>query len=243
MTSRTGAGLDPQTLRPRRLAVDVHTQLREMIVTGELAPGSVLSQAALARDLGVSRGPVREAFRRLQEQGLITAEPDQRTVVTGFDPGSLDSLYGARISLETLGAGLTAANHSEELLARLHELIRQMDEGVEEGGLPWRIAHRAFHATIAGGAGAVVADLAVSLAERSEAYYRLYGPNHTDAHRDHRDIVEAVAARDPVRAQYLHARHVSRTALMVLSNMAPEYEPRAIRAALLAFGVSAPGVQ
>jgi DNA-binding GntR family transcriptional regulator len=111
--------------------VDVHTQLREMIVMGELAPNSVLSQAAIARTLGVSRGPVREAFRRLQEQGLITAEPDQRTYVTGFDPSSLDSLYGARITLETLGAGLTAATRTSELSAELHELIEQMDQGVE----------------------------------------------------------------------------------------------------------------
>src|SRR5437868_5286132 len=94
----TGADMD-QPRRPRRLSVDVHEQLRDLIVQGELAPGIVLSQAELARQFGVSRGPVREAFRRLQEQGLITAEPDQRPRVTGFDPVGLDSLYGARITL------------------------------------------------------------------------------------------------------------------------------------------------
>jgi DNA-binding GntR family transcriptional regulator len=215
--------------------VDVHTQLREMIVMGELAPNSVLSQAAIARTLGVSRGPVREAFRRLQEQGLITAEPDQRTYVTGFDPSSLDSLYGARITLETLGAGLTAATRTSELSAELHELIEQMDQGVEEGGPAWRLAHRNFHAAVASGAGSIVAELTVSLAERSEPYYRLYGPDHTDAHRDHAEILAAIEAQDVALAQQRHARHVSRTALMVLSNMAPEYEPRAIRASLRAF--------
>lgn len=225
------------SLRPRRLAVDVHTQLRDMIVTGELAPGTVLSQAGLAQMLGVSRGPVREAFRRLQEQGLITAEPDKRPRVAGFDPASLDSLYGARISLETLGTGLTAANHSPELLARLHDLITQMDDGVDEGGLAWRMAHRSFHSALASGAGLVVEELTVSLAERSEPYYRLYGQNHTDVHGDHRQILTAVEARDVQRAQHLHARHVSRVGLTVLSNMAPEHEPRAIRAALLPYGI------
>lgn len=231
-----GASSKALPARPRRLAVDVHVQLRQMIVDGTLPPGSVLSQAALARELGVSRGPVREAFRRLQEQGLITAEPDKRTRVAGFDPTSLDSLYSARIAIEALGAGLTAANRSDELLAEMQELLRQLDEGVEDGGLEWRIAHRRFHATVASGAGPIVSELTVSLAERSEPYYRLYGPDHADAHGDHRNILAAIEAKDAKLAQLLHAQHVSRTALTVLTNMAPEYEPAAIRAALREHG-------
>jgi DNA-binding GntR family transcriptional regulator len=133
---------------------------------------------------------------------------------------------------------LTAANRTPEALERLNELLEEMDKDVEEGDLPWRIAHRNFHATLASGAGTVVTELTISLAERSEPYYRLYGQNHTDVHGDHREIFLAVEARDVPRAHYLHARHVSRTALTVLSNMAPEYEPRAIRAALLPYGIN-----
>ena len=54
----------------RRLALDVHAAVRAMILSGELAPGSPIPQAALARTLNVSRTPMREAFRLLQEEGL-----------------------------------------------------------------------------------------------------------------------------------------------------------------------------
>lgn len=219
-------------LRRRRFAIDVHLHLRELIVQGHLAPHTVLSQAAIARELGVSRGPVREAFRRLQEESLITAEPDHRPRVAGFDPVSLDSLYGARIVLETLGAGMTAAVRTPDLLEEMQTLLLRMDEGLEAGDLRWRQLHRRFHATVVSGAGPVMVELTVSLAERSEPYYRLYGPHHVAAHADHRLIYDAIAAGDANAAIQLHARHVSRTALTVLANVAPEYEPLAIRSAL-----------
>jgi DNA-binding GntR family transcriptional regulator len=231
-----GAGLGDQ-LRRRRLAVDAHQLLRELIVQGELAPEVVLSQAALARQLGISRGPVREAFRQLQEEGLITAEPDQRPRVAGFDPISLDSLYGARITLETLGASLVSRSRTPELLERMHRLVEQMDEGVETYDLDWRRAHREFHAAVASGAGPIASALTVSLAERSEVYFRLYGQGHSVAHGDHRKVLAAIEAGDARATEVLHARHVSRTALTVLANMAPAYEPRVIRASLRIFDV------
>ena len=179
-------------LRPRRLAVDVHAFLRDKIIQGEYPPRMILSQAAIARNLGTSRGPVREAFRRLEEQGLVVAEPDHRTRVAGFDAERLDSLYGARISMETLGAGLTSATRSEQTLVRLRELLAALDSGIEDTGAAWREAHRQLHATIASGGGMVVMDLVISLAERSEPYYRLYGPDQAPVHTDHHDIVAAI---------------------------------------------------
>src|SRR5439155_1193638 len=71
-------------------------------------PGSALLQAEMARRLGVSRTPMREAFRLLQEEGLIDAKPDQRARVRAVDPEDLDGVYGARIMLESLAVTATA---------------------------------------------------------------------------------------------------------------------------------------
>src|SRR5882724_597789 len=71
----------------------VHAYLRECILDGTLTPGTKLSQVSLARQLGISRTPLREVLRMLQEEGLVEIEPNQRTRVAGLDPQELDDVY------------------------------------------------------------------------------------------------------------------------------------------------------
>ena len=80
----------------------VHAYLRECILDGTLTPGTKLSQVSLARQLGISRTPLREVLRMLQEEGLGEIEPNQRTRVSGLDPQELDDVYAIRILLETV---------------------------------------------------------------------------------------------------------------------------------------------
>ena len=69
----------------RRTAMDVYDALRDAILGGEIKSGSLLTQVDIARDFGVSRTPVREALRRLQESGLVAGAPNYRSRVVGFD--------------------------------------------------------------------------------------------------------------------------------------------------------------
>src|SRR5690348_2858352 len=80
----------------------LHAYLRECILDGTLTPGTKLSQVTLAEQLGVSRTPLREVLRMLQEEGLVEIEPNQRTRVATLDPQELDDVYAARIMVETL---------------------------------------------------------------------------------------------------------------------------------------------
>lgn len=223
-------------MRPRRISQGVHLYLQDRIVDGELPPHSILSQAEVARTLGVSRGPVREAFRRLQEQGLILAEANQRPRVAGFEPDSLDSLYAVRIMVEALGAQVSCTVATEELVAQMHALLNAM-AAVEDTSAEWRTAHRAFHGAVVSGAGEIVREHTIALAGRSEPYYKLYGGNRAVGDADHKMIVEAFEAHDPDLAMQRHARHVARTALSVLSSMSPEYEPVKIRSSLKILGL------
>jgi DNA-binding GntR family transcriptional regulator len=225
----------------RRLALDVHDRLRTMILTGELPPGSFILQTEMARRLGVSRTPMREAFRLLQEEGLIEAQPDQRAKVRAVDPEDLDAVYGARVLLETLAVSLTIRVATDEDIDQLQQALELMHEhsGTDEdtGHIDrWHLAHREFHRVATHAAGAHLQRLITSLGEHSERYIRL-AQLGTDAswvrgEKDHQALLDAFRARDHDGAKRVIARHLARTALTVMADIAPECEPSTTRTAL-----------
>ncbi|QYX75228.1 GntR family transcriptional regulator [Streptomyces akebiae] len=227
----------------RRLALDVHGRLRAMILNGELPPGSVLLQAEMARKLGVSRTPMREAFRLLQEEGLIDARPDQRARVRAVDPEDLDAVYGARIMLETLAVSMTAKSFTAVDIERMSDALKRMQGvTVDEDPDEWHAAHHEFHGIATQAVGPHLQRMLASLGEHSERYIRLaqLGAPTTwgKAYAEHEALLEALRQSDPAEAARVVARHLARTALSVLADIAPEYEPAATRTAL---GIAANG--
>lgn len=221
----------------RRLALDVHGRLRDMILSGELLPGSVLLQAEMARNLGVSRTPMREAFRLLQEEGLIDAQPDQRARVRAVDPEDLDGVYGARIMLETLAVSMTAKSLAAGDLERMGVALKRMQELAGNDQLDeWHAAHKEFHRIATQAVGPHLQRMLASLGEHSERYIRLaqlgVPSSWARARTDHEALLEALRLSDPDEAARAIARHLARTALNVLADIAPEYEPVATRTAL-----------
>ena len=80
-TAESQSSLGPPSLDHRTLWQRVHEHLREEIISGRLIPGTELHEAALARSLGVSRGPIREALGRLATEGLVAIRPRRGAVV------------------------------------------------------------------------------------------------------------------------------------------------------------------
>ncbi|MFJ6893207.1 GntR family transcriptional regulator [Streptomyces hokutonensis] len=225
----------------RRMALDVHGRLRSMILSGELPPGSALLQAEMARRLGVSRTPMREAFRLLQEEGLIDARPDQRARVRGVDPEDLDGVYGARIMLEALAVTTTAKTLTGEDLDRMAELLERMREfSDDEKPDEWYAAHREFHGMATRAVGAQLRRTLSSHAEHSERYIRLaqlgVPGSRARAHKEHEALLDALKAGDEAEAARVVAGHLARTALSVLADVAPEYDPVTTRSALRIVG-------
>ncbi|MET8977937.1 GntR family transcriptional regulator [Streptomyces sp. NPDC004539] len=244
--ARAGEGAEPSVppddpageLAPgRRLALDVHQRLRAMILNGELPPGSVVPQAAMARELGVSRTPMREAFRLLQEEGLICARPDQRARVRAVDPEDLDDVYGTRIVLESLAVTVTAPTLTAEDLDRMADALRRMRELADTGGVDdWHAVHKEFHRIPTQAVGVHMERMLASLAEQSERYTRLAhlgGPvSCARADQEHEALLTALRAHDPAEAVRVLARHFARTGLSMLADLSPEYEPRSTRTGL-----------
>ena len=105
----------------------VHAVLRKVILAGELAPGRTLSQVQLAKQYGVSRIPVREALRRLQEEGLVEGERNHRLRVAPLSLTELEALYTQRILLESFGVYYTVPRLDEAALTSLEGTLGRMD--------------------------------------------------------------------------------------------------------------------
>ena len=159
----------------RQAIPHVHAYLRECILDGTLTPGTKLSQVALAEQLGISRTPLREVLRMLQEEGLVEIEPNQRTRVAGLDPQELDDTYAVRILMETLALSMTMAAFGPAGREDARRLLDAMRGAAEGGDFPaWFAAHADYHRLITAGAGAVLKRQLQAFADRTIRYIRIY---------------------------------------------------------------------
>jgi DNA-binding GntR family transcriptional regulator len=117
-------GKSPRDTRP--LPVRVYEELRDLIVSGELAADAQLIQEQVAESLGVSRTPVRDALNRLAHEGLVTWLPGRGYLVNPLTPKDVTEVYQVRRILETEAARLACGRHDAVSLARLGNLIDQM---------------------------------------------------------------------------------------------------------------------
>lgn len=226
------AGSEDDTRRSHQ----VYVELRNAILASELAPDSAISQVQLAKQLGVSRTPLREALRTLQREGLVEQLPNRRTRIAAFDPHDLDLLYGTRIALECLAIFLTVPLMEDSDLDELRVSRERMAAlGVEKDPEGWEVPHRRFHQILRVHSGERLIRQAEELSDHSERYRRVYlrEPRAwAGATEEHLAIERACHDRSPMLAAERLAHHLARTALTLLMEMAPQYEPRAIRGAM-----------
>jgi DNA-binding GntR family transcriptional regulator len=110
----------------RPLRRDVYEALREAILLGHLAPGERVVEAELARQMRISRGPIREALRQLEQDGLVDYRPRRGVIVTALTPALILDAYAVRAALEGLAASAAARHASPEALDSLEALLEDM---------------------------------------------------------------------------------------------------------------------
>jgi DNA-binding GntR family transcriptional regulator len=218
----------------RQAIPHVHAYLRECILDGTLTPGTKLSQVTLAEQLGISRTPLREVLRMLQEEGLVEIEPNQRTRVAGLDPQELDDIYASRILMETLALSTTMGHFGAAGRKDAKRLLVAMRRAAKSGDFDaWFAAHADYHRLITAGAGETLKRHLSIFADRTIRYIRIYqiaDPNSWQSAGDveHAQILDALIAGDERGALSGMAHHLSRTALRVLADCAPDYVPVAV---------------
>jgi len=200
-------------LQTNSLPALVQREIERMILAGDLAAGAQLREAEVAAMLGVSRGPVREAFRALEESGLVRLEKNRGVFVRQISVEEADDIFELRAVLDEFAGRRAAQRTTTAQAAELHALVEAMESAVTRGDVDgYHGANIAFH------------DRIVQLAGNPKLtmmYRRLVNELHL--HRraalgqagilpvsinEHRAIVGHIAARQPAaagRALYEHA--------------------------------------
>jgi DNA-binding GntR family transcriptional regulator len=190
-------------------------EIRRAILEGRLEPGDVLREEQLARELGTSRTPVREALIELRNEGLVEASATRRAVVRSYDGAELRDIYELRAALEAHAARIAAERSDAGVVAELQASIDRFralagsgDDVV--GGLVTE--NLVFHGVIGDATGVPrlkkMIDQVMVIPRRYRAY-AAYVPEHRHTiERDHEAIAQAIAAKDGSLAAALMADHV-----------------------------------
>ncbi|MQA01632.1 MAG: FCD domain-containing protein [Streptosporangiales bacterium] len=185
----------------------VCAMLRELIISGELAPSEPLRQRDLAARFGVSQTPVREALRRLESEGLVVGDAHRGAIVSASRSGMAEENAQIRAALEPLGARLAAREITEEQLGVLRQLNEEMTK-LPEGDGRYATLNREFHFTIYESAASPMLLSMMRLLWQAMPD----GPQVTRSHREsakqHAELIEALAARDGDRAAAITEKHI-----------------------------------
>lgn len=195
----------------------VFEEIERALVNGEIPLGSRLGEEQLSARFGVSRGPMREALRRLEGRGLVVRLPHAGVRVVSLSPKDMAELYEIRASLEGLACRLAAQNMTEAEFDKLEALLqRHRDEEALQADLSYHqdYGELDFHYLLAKGCGS--RRLTQLLCRDLYSLMRLFRfrTGHTPgrplrAFVDHERILEAMRKRDDELAELLMKRHVA----------------------------------
>jgi DNA-binding GntR family transcriptional regulator len=189
-------------IRPTGLGHQVAQALAEAILEGKIKGGDQLLEVELQNHFGVSRSPLREAFRELEKQGLVVIVPRKGTFVKRITRKDIEENFPVRAELEGLAARLAAARMDEAALERLEELLGQMKAAVDRGDTKVYYSHHLeFHEAFIALSGN---DLLISLLKtlRTQSLwhrfaYQYYREDLEKAFKVHKEILELFKASPP----------------------------------------------
>lgn len=190
--------------------------VRQSLVSGEIRPGDIYSAAALAARLGVSSSPVREAMLTLVNEGLMEPVRNRGYRAVPMSEHDLDEVFAMRLLLEVPGTLWAAQRATSEDLAELRTVADGIEAAAGAGDVvAFLDADRRFHAGLLRLCGnRRLVDTVLSLRDQT----RLYGLDALARHgmldhsaREHHDMLDAVAAKDPERLEEAVRRHLRHT--------------------------------
>jgi DNA-binding GntR family transcriptional regulator len=228
--SSTGQSTGPSTTTQHAL-----DGLRRAIVAGALRPGQRVAQEDVARQLGVSIAPLREALRTLEQEGQVTYLPRRGYFITALEVADLEEIYALRAILEERAARHALGTLDRDALERVLAAARDCAEAVNRGDVTAEIeANRRFHFAILQSPGQPhTLRLIRLLWDRTEAYRALYYNSEAERRaslRAHERIVKALRRSDADRLVAELADHRERALRVLRGLLGPAAHGNAPRA-------------
>lgn len=215
--SRQRRVLPPSSRRQQVLDV-----LREELVTGARKPGEQLKQDIIAAEMGVSPGPVREALRHLESEGLVEHVPNHGVFVADLTPGELTRLLlPVRLAIESYAVPLALDRLRGKRLGELEQLVEQMDDGVRDGDLA-RVNDldvRFHEITVESADSTHALQLWRSVQPRIRALIYRLAPRHgqwDEIPQEHRVLLDAIRTGDQDSLQATLEEHIIGSAAQLL---------------------------
>lgn len=220
----------PPDRKPGTLADDLFVSIRDTIISGKLTPGQKLNEPQLSKQFGVSRGPLREAIRRLEGLKLVETVPNSGARVISLNFAQVIEIYEIREALEGLAARLAAATRQPDDCRELRELLATHESYVNKtSGLRYRQfeGNLDFHYKIVRLSG----NRRLFQLLCHELYYvlKLYRSHSSNlprrpeqAFREHVQIVDAIENGDGELAELLMRRHIAGARLQLIAQLGVE---------------------
>lgn len=219
---------------PRLLGESALDRVRELIVQGELAPGSRLNERLLCERLGVSRTPLRESFKALAAEGLVELHPNRGAAVTPLTVGRIRETFAVLGALEALAGELACAHASEADVADIRALHYQMVAHHKRSDLAgyFRLNQTIHMRLVEAGGNAILAQTYRQLnaqVRRARYMANLSPERWARAVAEHEAMLEALDAHDAPRLKTLLLDHLGAKMIAVLATLEAAQAPETPR--------------
>lgn len=211
------AGVVRKIVRPTTVEL-VTTAIRQRILSGDLAPGEVLRQEALADELGVSRVPIREAITRLTGEGFLTNVPHKGAYVAELSVDEVRETFDIRVRLEPWLFAEAIPRITDAEIGKAERLVAEMDGAAESqwGQLNWRLHETLYIPSRRD----ITLHMLRVLHDRSDRYFRfqvMNVPIREQSHEEHMGLIEACRKRDPKLGAKRLEQHVKTAAQQIVT--------------------------
>jgi DNA-binding GntR family transcriptional regulator len=213
-----------QSPKHRTLRTFVVEELTRSILSGEIPPGARLNETELAERFGLSRSPIREALRQLEQSGLIINQPNSMTLVAPLSYDEFEQLYQIRSALEPLIVRYAVLNATDEDIQDLRRMLDGMSEVLENDRLPELAALDVrFHSAVLNCAHRPrIAAVLSQILQQSRRYIAITNqalslPSWKQIVYEHRRVYDYIAARDPQAAERAMQEHLSEGSARMLA--------------------------
>lgn len=216
-TLEPGSGAGPEAAQPivrRTLHNELLDRLRHMIIEGELAPGTKVPERELCHRFGVSRTPLREALKVLASDGLVTLTPNRGAMISELTLADLEEAFPVMGALEALSGEMACAHITEEEIAAIRRLHKQMVVHYEARELAayFKLNQEIHERILDAARNPTLATLHRSLAgrvRRARYMANMSATRWAQAVAEHAEILAALEARDAVRLGRILKAHLA----------------------------------